>query len=404
MVAIIGLVPFAVSMSFESEVAAADRTTIVEDPDRRGYDRPRDIPPDRPIGSRVFTILIAAIAGVGLVALIVALKRDASEALRRASDAPLRLNPQATPARIRLVPRDVLAWANPTTAEDAAEALRGLGFRDAGAFEVEGVEGFRLCGFVRPRDAIRALVQELPETGVNAEVVVRYVDGGMLTITNVSRRVELSRPPGFNVVHLPTEDAAGLVRHMVAEFSGRPVLPIDPEGFAAEFEEVWAAWRDWFNLRGGLDEQELRALAASRGETQDDRTIAANREEQESFALAGLYESVAYRYLTEADLTASQRYRLRSRLVVIHDRLPIEAIAGSFGLSLDDADRRIEKAARTGMHDDQVDGFYPTPLAEWPPRRAFAALNETLPSRRRFRKLAEIDAPIASDVYRPPGI
>jgi hypothetical protein len=352
----------------------------------------------------VFLSIITVCSLIASVFMLVALNRDAKAAMRRAADAPVRPYPDIKPSRIRLLPRAKLDWADEEGAREQAEQLLALGFRDAGLFEIEAKEGYRIWGFVRPEGSIRAVVQELPEVGESVEVVTRYQDGSMLTFSNVAQGVPVSRPPGLDVEYLPGLDAKDLVGRMLEERADRAVVSVDVEGFAAEYEEVWAHLMDWRNLRGGLVEDELRAVGLSRGKEWDDRKIAEMREEQEAFAFAGLYESLADRYFAEADLTVSERYRLKSWLVIIHDRMPIEAIAGAFRLSLDEADSRIARASRSAsLHDDTVDGFYPRPLSEWSPRLAFASLNATFPRRRQFGKLAEIAEPIAADIYAPPG-
>jgi hypothetical protein len=352
-------------------------------------------------------MLIYSIIGCAIIAfafLLVALNRDAKEAMRRAADAPVRPFADINPSRIRLVPRETLEWADEKGALEQAGQLHALGFRDAGFYEIEAKEDYRIWGFVRPEGSIRAVVREMPEDGQSVNVVTRYQDGGMLTLSNSAKGIPVSRPPGLDLEYLPGFDAQELVGRMHAERTDRAVLKIGVEGFAAEFEEVWAILMDWQNLRGGLDEDELRAVGRSRGLEWDDHKIAELREEQETNALAGLYESLAHRYFAEADLTVSQRYRLKSLLVIIHDRMPIEAIAGAFRLSLEEADSRIARASRSAsLHDDTVDGIYPKPLTEWSPRQAFASLNETFPRRRRYGKLAELTEPIAADVYAPPG-
>jgi hypothetical protein len=350
----------------------------------------------------IYSIVVFAIVASSF--LLVALNRDAKEAMRRAADAPIRPFADINPSRIRLVPREKLEWADEKGALEQAGQLLALGFRDAGLYEIEAKEGYRVWGFVRPEGSIRAVVREVPDEGQSVEVVTRYKNGEMLTLSNSAKGIPVSRPPGLDLEYLPDFDAQELLGRMLTERTDRAVLKIGVEGFAAEFEEVWAILMDWQNLRGGLDEDELRALGRSRGLEWDDHKIAELREEQEANAFAGLYESLAHRYFAATDMTVSQRYRLKSLLVIIHDRMPIEAIAGAFRLSLEEADSRIARASRSAsLHDDTVDGFYPTPLAEWSPRQAFASLNETFPGRRRYGKLAELAVPIAADVYAPPG-
>jgi hypothetical protein len=352
----------------------------------------------------VFIPVITFGAVLAFAFLLVALNRDAKAAMQRAADAPVRPFPDIKPSRIRLLAQEKLDWADEKGANEQARQLLALGFRDAGLFVIEAKEEYRIWGFVRPEGSIRAVVQELPEAGQSVNVVTRYQDGGMLTLSNNAQGFRASLPPGFEIEYLPGLDAKGLFGRMQEERTDRGVLNIGVEGFAAEFEEVWATLMDWRNLRGGLVEDELRALCQARGEECDDHKIAELREEQEAFAFAGLYESLADRYFAEADLTVAQRYRLKSWLVIIHDRMPIEAIAGAFRLSVEEADSRIARAARSArLHDDLIDGVYPKPLTEWTPRQAFAGLNETFPRRRRYGKLAELAEPIAADVYAPPG-
>lgn len=351
------------------------------------------------------TSLLAAIAVVVAIALIVmafVIRRDARAALRLAARSPKWPHATKSPARIRLAPVDGVAWEDVEAVEAPSQILRDLGFADAGTFAIEALGGLCLRGFVRPQEGLRAMVAERGWQDVFVEMIARYEDGRKLVLTNRRKSGDLEWPPGSSVEHHPGLDARGLYARMrVARPAGLPTV-VGAEGFAADYERGYAELRDWRNLRGGLDEREIRSIAAAKGKEPDDDWVAAAVEAEGVRAAMGLSEAAFHRFFAEADLDDLTRFRLSRRIVIVHDRLSIEAIAEVFRLTVAEADWKLVAVAQAGLHDDELDR--PAPLAAWPPRRAFVALNDLLPRRRRFRKVGEFAEPIATDLYAPPGV
>jgi hypothetical protein len=343
--------------------------------------------------------VILLIAVVGFALLIVALRREGRAAIRRAAESPRWPFATGTPARIRLRPVEDVGWENSEEVEAQSSLLRELGFRDAGTFFVEELEGLHLRGFVRPEEGLRASVNEKGSREVFVEVFARHEDGRKFVLNNRPAGGELEWPEGTVVASRPGLDARGLYRAMGEVRPAGGEDPVGAEGFAADYERGYAELRDWRNLRGGLDERELRSIAAAGGDEASDDWVARTLESEAHRAAMGLSEAAFHRFFAEADLDEVVRYRMTTRLVIVHDRLPIGAIAEVFRLSVAEAEARVAAGCRTGLYDDDLDGGRPFSLAGLPPRRAFVALNDLLPPRRRFRRVGEVAQPIATDLY-----
>jgi hypothetical protein len=199
----------------------------------------------------------------------------------------------------------------------------------------------------------------------------------------------------------PGLDARGLYLKMrEVRPDGVPTV-VEAGGFAADYEQGYAELRDWHNLRGGFDEREIRSIAAADGRVPNDAQVDQMLRNEAHRAAIGLSEAAFHRFFAEAELDDLTRFRLSRRIVIIHDRLPIESVAELFHQSVAEADGKIAEASRAGLHDDDLDR--PVPLAMCAPRQAFVALNDLLPAGRRFRKVGEVSEPIATDLYAPPG-
>jgi hypothetical protein len=364
-------------------------------------------------GRLILPLVVFAICLPLLGLLVVLLRREAKAAVRRLAQEPIPTSPGGRPARIRL--RRPEPYASEDTQErlesqDEIEAamevqarqLLDLGFQDAGLFEVEEIPEIRIRGLVKPEESIRAIVERHPDVGVWTEVITRYEDGTRFALSNFSKWPVLAVPPNLIVRRAPGLGAAELYRRALA---ARPVAPMEPASvaeFVPAYEEAWAELMDWLNLRGGYDEHDIRAIAEGKGLQPTDEQVAAWREVQEEQSWVGLNEALYRRFFAEADLSDLERARLRDRLVIVHDRLPIEVVAGTFGLTVEEADAMMTAGdAPDGLYDDWVDREAAVAWSKRPPRVAFAILNDHASKRHQFCKIGEVGHPVEADIYAP---
>jgi hypothetical protein len=319
-----------------------------------------------------------------IVALIVAWRffrgrlAKAMEELGGAAGTPI-------PARIHLVRRDHLEWSDPDAVARLADPLSALGFVDAGDFETEEIPNLRLRAFANERDRVHAIVYELVPAGVWMDYVARYADGTSLTFTTATRGGELDQRPGHGKVRAPELGAEALYRRLLAERPAGELLPTIPESFVPAFEKAYADEMDWRNSRGGVSEEEIRAMAEAMGDDVTDEVVAALREQQRQRALEGLEEALRERFMEESGLTVPQWERLRDRLVFIHDRLPLEDVETYFYEALEEEPEEPEELPR-----------------DLTPREGFRRLNEGLPPERRFTLQTQLSHPLPADVYEAP--
>src|SRR5262249_22899767 len=108
-----------------------------------------------------------------------------------------------TPARIRLRPMAAPSWEDEAAVEAEGGPLPGLGFANAGAFQVEEVPGLSLQAWVNPQSSVTAVVYEHPVAGVWTDMVTRYQDGTRATFANTQRGAGVDHAPGHTVERFP---------------------------------------------------------------------------------------------------------------------------------------------------------------------------------------------------------
>jgi hypothetical protein len=287
-----------------------------------------------------------------------------------------------TPARIELVPMAVNDWDDADAVAAQAGALADLGFEKAGDFEVRPVAGLRVEAWVKPAEAVTAVVYEHPQAGVWLDLYTHYEDGTRITYLNSSVGGGVDHAPGHEVGRFPGMAAGALYRKFMAERPAKPARAYGPSEFAGVFEKAYAEEMDWRNARGGPTDHEIRAVAALAGNRYSDEEFAMTRELLAQQALAQLTASLRERFLTQSGMSASEWERVRDRVLVVHDKLPDDQVADLLSEHCDE---------------DDAEGFdYDS---DAPVSARFAAFNDRLPPDRRFRLLGTLDEPVAAAVY-----
>lgn len=295
------------------------------------------------------------------------------------------------PPRLHLGRRPQLEWKDPATAQQQADALRAIGFTDAGFFVPHELPYLRLHALVKPDDSAWAVLYEHDKAGVWLDFFSRYADGTGVTYTTAPMGSEVEPPPGSTKVTEPGADPADLYRRFLAERRPEDLEPVSADAFTWTFEQAYARSMDWRNSRGGPTEEEIRRTLETSGKQVTDEEVAAVRAAQLEQALEGLEVALRERFLATTRLSAAEWEAVEDRLVFIHDLLPEERVALVF------------YGAQGGDDEDDEDvPEIPRALRGLPARRLFARLNETAPPDRRFEKLDELSEPLPADVYASP--
>jgi hypothetical protein len=349
--------------------------------------------------------LVLAATGVVIVLLAVRALLGKNAAAESASASGTRSGMGATGRpRIRLRPCANPIWTNLEAARNYADQLHELGFQDVGSFFIDGA-GYFVRGFVKPDEATWATLEEMTSIpGLWVEVAVVLDDGNLYSISNRSRPPLFSALPGTVLRREPGVDAAGLYRKMLAERPAGPLRPASAEAFVAMYEDYQNRVKDWLSLRGGMNEDELRALADQKGVDASDAQIAQWRERQQRTAWEHVRQMVAERYFATAGLSDDDERRMtrllrRGLLVVVGDTMPMRALSHLFGKSVEEVNALLSERAEGGLCDEWLDAEPRIPIGKWPPREAFIALNDRLPEARRFHRIATMDEPIPCDLY-----
>ncbi|HEY0074934.1 MAG TPA: hypothetical protein VGB77_12595, partial [Abditibacteriaceae bacterium] len=220
----------------------------------------------------VFVVLLI----LGVLFLVWKLKRAFSDIKDSLGDLQM---PMALPARIHPLRREKLTWADEEAVNKLLQPLWRLGFQDAGSYEIEEMPGVKVRGLARPEETLWAVVYEHPQAGAWMDFVTRYADEngstiGSLTTSNASQGDELEHRPNHDKIYDKSLDADGLYqRHLAARRTDISWHPVMPENFQAEFEKAYANEMDWRFSRGGVTEDELRAIAAKSGTEVTDEEI-----------------------------------------------------------------------------------------------------------------------------------
>ncbi len=307
--------------------------------------------------------------------------------------------PLAMPARIHAQRRENLTWNNEEIVNKLLQPLWKLGFEDAGFYEIAEMPGVKVRALARPSETLWAVVYEHPQAGVWMDYVTRYIektpDGddiiGSLTTSNAPQGEELEHQPNHDKIYVSALGAEALYqRHLAMRRSDVEWHPVVPQNFQTEFEQAYAREMDWRYARGGVSEDELRAIAAKSGVEMTDDNIKMLRDANEAQAAVALTDAVRERFLEQTSMPAAEWERLRDRLLIVHDRLSAEQVYAEFDTWAFDKDK-----------DDETNTHYPNNLT---PRQGFEYLNSTLPVPRRFERLAEVDEPVPAHIWRVPDV
>lgn len=300
------------------------------------------------------------------------------------------------PGRIRLRPLPEFRWLKGERAPQRVQAFHAAGFADVGGFAVDELPHARLFVLHHPALGFFGLVHECGELGTWSDVLAFRPDECQPVLaSSILKQSYLYLLPGDPKIHRPAAAEADLV-NAVQQASSGPVQsgPATASEFQARFEDAFALAVDR-RLLEPLEDYELRRLLRDRNSCLADDDGLAGTE----FALLKrllpaainneLRLACSAQFLRETTLPASDWHQARERLAVIHDRTPLDELAGRLvhGVCWTSAWRKRLRRAR------RLRGS---------PREVFARLNALLPPWERYKKIGEVNRPVPADIYRAP--
>jgi hypothetical protein len=159
------------------------------------------------------------------------------------------------------------------------------------------------------------------------------------------------------------------------------VQPVDPAAFTRLIEDSYADEMDWRNAKGGPTEAEVRAVAASSGQSLTPELLESTLRNHRCRAMEGLREGLVDRWLRT--VPEAERQELESgALPAVHDRLTPE---------------ELERIARPLLSPEET---LPPELRSLSPREAYQRLNAGAPEEKRSRKLGTVSVPLEADIYQ----
>lgn len=304
------------------------------------------------------------------------------------SDLSTQMEASRTPARVTLV-RVVSADVSDGICGNAASTLADLGFRPAGVFDFVELSGVRLAAWASPRDGMYAVAYRYPQASDWIDLVTYYADGTTQTHSNAAQGALLDQRPGHAKSYRANLGAAELYRWALDDRPNKPTRSLTPEQFAQDFEAYYADEMAWRAARGGVTEDEVRAIVAASGADVNDEIIQAVREVARGGAKEAVEEELLDSYKESTTLSVKRWETVAGRLVFVHDHMARDDVFDVFeSWDVEDVD-------------DEVLDALPDDL---PARATFERVNNALPAGRRFEKLDIVRSPIEADVYVAPVV
>jgi hypothetical protein len=177
---------------------------------------------------------------------------------RQVADAALAKQPDS----IHLAPATPDAWQDPDNARQVTDAIRALGFADAGTFTIPELPGVTLGLLAHGESRTYAAIYQHARAGSWFEFFRRNADGTGVTFTTLPAH-GLSDRPGHPVVRLPGSDPRTLFERARHQHVAADSAPASPEAAARVFETGYAesiAWRK----QNGVSRVEVMRVAGKR--------------------------------------------------------------------------------------------------------------------------------------------
>jgi hypothetical protein len=298
------------------------------------------------------------------------------------------------PARLQLIPSSSDRSRKEERVAQRQAALRELGFADLGVLDVTNVPGLRLFVLHHPPTGMVAMVEERDCTGTWSDVM-QFDPAGeeVILASNAHRHFHFYFLPGERRMHKPDAPERELVEAVLGAErppSNPPLLTL--EQFIPLLERAYARRMDSL-LLDGFEDADIRRLLRDAGNAPEEALspgeLAEIKRSLQELADNALRAACASEFARSNALPAAEWHRSRERLLVVHDRTPLPLLKRRFILEAFLTDALKRSLPRTSG-------------GKLSPRDAFAKLNASLPSAHRYKRLGQVNSPVAADIYRAP--
>ncbi|MDB6058443.1 MAG: hypothetical protein JWO95_2287 [Verrucomicrobiales bacterium] len=301
------------------------------------------------------------------------------------------------PQRLTLKQLEPFAWRKLSRGSQRVESFQALGFEPLGGFTIDEIPNARMFALQHPRTGLLGLVNEYESLGTWSDALI-FARGESQPIlaSSILRHAHFFLLPGSPKIHKQEATEQELSNAVLASAGpdANSAKVTAPE-FVRLYEEAFAQSVDQ-RLLEPLDDCELRRLLRENVVSCCGDSAAISDKEFERIkrqypaAIANeLRLACGGQFIRETTLPASQWQEARGRLLVIHDRTPLQQLCARrliYGAILTDT---VKKRLR--RHKETK-----------PPRQTYADINASLPAWDRFKKLGEVTRPVPADIYCAP--
>lgn len=159
-----------------------------------------------------------------------------------------------------LAPEPDYSWKNDRIEEQYVHPLRDLGFTEAGAYSTGQVPGVHILMLVHVSDRIQANVYEHPQVGSWLELVSRYENKDVFSVTNLPPQ-GVNRPPWITTIQVEkSATAVAMVQRMLKDRKSGALRPTNPKDAKEEFEIGYAQFMAWKRQTGISPEEVARQI------------------------------------------------------------------------------------------------------------------------------------------------
>jgi hypothetical protein len=298
------------------------------------------------------------------------------------------------PGRLTLKKLEPFKWKKADRASKRLEAFHQAGFQDLAGFAIEELPCARVFALWHPDKQLVGMVHENQELGTWSDVAA-FRQGQIQPVlaSSILKHAHFFLLPGDPKVHKADAEIPELAAAVQQALDAREQLQIvTAENFVNLYETAFAEATD-ARLLNPLEDYELRKLVTERGfvceDTFDEKEFERVKQLVPKVIDNELRLVCCAQFLREAIIPASEWQQARGRLLVVHDRTPLRALAGQliYGAFQTKHMQRLLRELR---------------LATGTPREMFEKINSRLPAWQRYKKLGHVTRPVPADIYRGP--
>ncbi len=298
------------------------------------------------------------------------------------------------PGRLTLKRLESFQWSKPDRGAKRVQAFRDAGFQDVAGFTIEELPCARVFLLWHTEKSLAGMVHENQELGTWSDVAAfRRGQVQPVLASSVLKQAHFYLLPGDPKVHQADAGIAELVSAVELAWDSREQAElVMAENFPKLFEAAFAEAAD-ARLLNPPEDYEVRRMVTERGnvcqESFDEKEFNHVKQLLPQAIENELRLVCSAQFLREAVVPASEWQQARGRLLVVHDRTPLRALAGRlvYGAFQTKHMRALLRELR---------------LVSGTPREMFEKINSRLPAWQRYKKLGQVTRPVPADIYRAP--